>query len=101
MRPCCSTTGSRRRSTRPSRTCIITSIWRRPMSDTDRHPDATQRRAETLAALAERIYPATDWGPGAHELDLAGDIRRHLATPFGRGEDSYREPPFAARPDRV
>jgi gluconate 2-dehydrogenase gamma chain len=55
-------------------------------------PDA---REATLAALVEQIFPPSDWGPGARQLDLAEMVWELAGSPAGRGQDSYRQPPFA------
>jgi len=55
-------------------------------------PDA---REATLAALVEQIFPPSDWGPDARQLDLAELVWELAGSPAGRGQDSYRQPPFA------
>ena len=56
--------------------------------------DAGTEGLLTLRALVERIYPETDWGPGAAELGVAESIMQHLDSPFGRNDDAYRQAPF-------
>jgi gluconate 2-dehydrogenase gamma chain len=61
--------------------------------------DQELRRHRTLEALAERIYPETEWGPGAKQLGLAGAIWDMSASDSALGLDSYRQRPFAEGPD--
>jgi gluconate 2-dehydrogenase gamma chain len=58
-------------------------------------PGASRSRAPTLAALVERIFPESSWGPGARQLGLAELVWELASSPAGRGQDSYRQPPFA------
>jgi gluconate 2-dehydrogenase gamma chain len=56
---------------------------------------ASGARKATLAALAEQIFPASDWGPGASELGLAELVWQLAVSPASRGRDAYHQPPFA------
>lgn len=56
-------------------------------------------QAQTVEALAERIYPATDRGPGATKAGVAFFIDERLKGPWGRAETWYLEGPF--RPDEA
>lgn len=58
-------------------------------------PAASGSREATLAALAEQIFPESGWGPGARQLGLAELVWVLASSPAGRGQDSYRQPPFA------
>jgi Gluconate 2-dehydrogenase subunit 3 len=52
-------------------------------------------REATLGALVDQIYPETGWGPGARQLGVVKVVRELATGPAGRGQDSYRKPPFA------
>lgn len=58
--------------------------------------DAFLTRLEALdvAAMAERIFPAGDGGPGATDLHVLEYIDGQLAGPWGRGARMYLEAPF-------
>jgi gluconate 2-dehydrogenase gamma chain len=73
-----------------------------PGLDPGREPSdvTTAMRDATLDALVERIYPETDWGPGASRLEVAKFIRRMADSSTGRGEDYYQAEPFHPSDDR-
>jgi hypothetical protein len=50
-------------------------------------PGASGSRAPTLAALVERIFPESSWGPGARQLGLAELVWELASSPAGRGQD--------------
>jgi gluconate 2-dehydrogenase gamma chain len=56
---------------------------------------APNAREATLAALVDQIFPPSNWGPGARQLGLAELVWELAGSPAGRGQDSYRQPPFA------
>lgn len=56
-------------------------------------------QARTVEALAERIYPATDRGPGATEAGVVFFLDTRLQGPWGSGEKWYMEGPF--RPEEA
>jgi gluconate 2-dehydrogenase gamma chain len=58
----------------------------------------TEHEAQTLAAVAELIYPTTPDGPGAIEIGVVEFIDAQLAGPWGRGERLYRSGPFHSPP---
>lgn len=58
-------------------------------------PAVLGARDATLGALVDQLYPETDWGPGARALGVARTVRELAGGPVGRGQDSYRQPPFA------
>jgi gluconate 2-dehydrogenase gamma chain len=58
-------------------------------------PAVLGARDATLGALVDQLYPETDWGPGARQLGVARTVRELAGSPAGRGQDSYRQPPFA------
>jgi gluconate 2-dehydrogenase gamma chain len=49
---------------------------------------------ETLAAIAERIFPGDADGPGASEIGVVAAIAQQLTTAWGDGEGLYRQGPF-------
>ncbi|WP_213765585.1 gluconate 2-dehydrogenase subunit 3 family protein [Caballeronia sp. dw_19] len=69
------------------------------MPSIDKNNGVSATQLGTLNALVERMYPSTDWGPGASELNVASDIIAHLGGPFGTGEDSYAGLPFVPDAD--
>lgn len=54
----------------------------------------TELEARQVAAIAERIFPAGDGGPGAADLHVLDYIDRQLGGAWGRGARMYRQPPF-------
>ena len=54
----------------------------------------TQDEALAVAALASRIFPSDDLGPGAREAGVAIYIDRQLAGPYGRDRHRYTQGPF-------
>ncbi len=53
-----------------------------------------QTEANTIAAMAERIFPADATGPGAGDLHVMEYIDRRLAGGYGLGAKLYRQGPF-------
>ncbi|WP_049970719.1 gluconate 2-dehydrogenase subunit 3 family protein [Haladaptatus cibarius] len=51
-------------------------------------------QARLVQAMAERIYPSDEFGPGAVETGVVYFIDRQLAGAWGQGENWYMEPPF-------
>ena len=56
----------------------------------------TRPQALTIAAACARIFPADDAGPGANEAGVVIYIDRQLASPYGRDQYRYTQPPFLA-----
>jgi gluconate 2-dehydrogenase gamma chain len=54
----------------------------------------TQQEARVVVAAAERIFPATQSGPGATDAAVVLFIDRQLAGPYGTDKYRYRQPPF-------
>jgi gluconate 2-dehydrogenase gamma chain len=54
----------------------------------------TQGEALAVAALASRIFPSDDSGPGAREAGVVVYIDRQLAGPYGRDRHRYTQGPF-------
>ena len=54
----------------------------------------TQAEALAVAALASRIFPSDDSGPGAREAGVVVYIDRQLAGPYGRDRHRYTQGPF-------
>jgi gluconate 2-dehydrogenase gamma chain len=54
----------------------------------------TQDEALAVAALASRIFPSDDLGPGAREAGVVIYIDRQLAGPYGRDSHRYTQGPF-------
>jgi gluconate 2-dehydrogenase gamma chain len=54
----------------------------------------TQQEARIIIAACERIFPATETGPGATEAGVMVYIDHQLAGPYGTDEYRYRQPPF-------
>ena len=54
----------------------------------------TQDEALAVAALASRIFPSDDLGPGAREAGVVIYIDRQLAGPYGRDRHRYTQGPF-------
>jgi gluconate 2-dehydrogenase gamma chain len=61
----------------------------------------TQAEALTVAALAGRIFPSDDSGPGAPEAGVAVYIDRQLASPYGLDRHRYTQPPFEEGPPEL
>jgi gluconate 2-dehydrogenase gamma chain len=59
----------------------------------------SEEEARTLAAAADRIFPADDSSPGASALGAVEFLDRQLAGSWGAGEKLYREGPFLPSPD--
>lgn len=55
--------------------------------------------AKALTAMAERIYPADDAGPGATDLRVVSYIDGQLASDWGKGARMYRQGPFETPKD--
>jgi gluconate 2-dehydrogenase gamma chain len=55
----------------------------------------TAAEAAMVEAIADRLIPADDLGPGGREAGCAVFIDRQLAGPYGRSEWLYMRPPFA------
>jgi gluconate 2-dehydrogenase gamma chain len=55
--------------------------------------------ARTLAAAADRVFPADDSSPAASALGAVEFIDRQLAGGWGAGEKLYRQGPFPPSPD--
>ena len=54
----------------------------------------TQAEAVAVAALAARIFPSDEFGPGASEAGVAIYIDGQLAGPYGRDGHRYTQGPF-------
>jgi len=54
----------------------------------------TQSEALIVAAVASRIFPSDESGPGANEAGVVIYIDRQLAGPWGRDGHRYTQPPF-------
>lgn len=54
----------------------------------------TADEANVVAAIADRIIPADELGPGGKEAGCAVFIDRQLMGPYGTSEWLYMEPPF-------
>jgi len=54
----------------------------------------TQAEAEIVAAVAERIFPSDESGPGAKEAGVPIYIDRQLAGPYGRDQFRYTKGPW-------
>jgi gluconate 2-dehydrogenase gamma chain len=54
----------------------------------------TQAEAVVVAALAARIFPSDESGPGASEAGVVIYIDRQLAGPYGLDRHRYTQPPF-------
>jgi gluconate 2-dehydrogenase gamma chain len=61
----------------------------------------TQAEAMAVAALAARIFPSDDSGPGAREAGVAIYIDRQLAGPYGRDKHRYTQGPFEDGPPEL
>ena len=59
----------------------------------------TLEEAVAVEALAERIFPATEDGPGAGDAHVTAYIDGQLAGPWGQGDRMYREGPFLTAED--
>lgn len=57
-------------------------------------------QARTLAAAADRIFPAQDESPSASELGVVEYVDGQLAGAWGRGDRLYRDGPFPTPADR-
>ena len=55
----------------------------------------TQEEALIVSAVAARIFPTDETGPGAKEAGVAIYIDRQLAGPYGRDAHRYTQGPFA------
>lgn len=58
----------------------------------------TETEALIVAAVASRIFPSDDSGPGAHETGVVIYIDRQLAGSYGRDRYRYTQPPFEDAP---
>ena len=54
----------------------------------------TPEEAAVVEAIADRIIPADELGPGGKEAGCAVFIDRQLVGPYGSSEWLYMEPPF-------
>lgn len=54
----------------------------------------TEQEAKVIVAACERIFPATDVGPGATQAAVVVYIDRQLAGPYGTDKYRYKQPPF-------
>jgi gluconate 2-dehydrogenase gamma chain len=54
----------------------------------------TEQEAKVVVAACERIFPATDSGPGATQANAMVYIDRQLAGPYGTDKYRYTQPPF-------
>jgi gluconate 2-dehydrogenase gamma chain len=54
----------------------------------------TEEEALIVAAVASRIFPTDDAGPGAKEAGVVIFIDRQLAGPYGRDRHRYTQGPF-------
>src|SRR5271169_913821 len=54
----------------------------------------TQPEALIVAAIAARIFPSDESGPGANEAGVVIYIDRQLAGPWGRDRHRYTHEPF-------
>lgn len=54
----------------------------------------TAEEAATVAAIAARLIPSDEDGPGAPEADVVTFIDRQLAGFYGRGQSWYMQGPF-------
>jgi len=54
----------------------------------------TADEAATMEAIADRLIPPDDRGPGGKDAGCAVFIDRQLAGPYGRSEGLYTRPPF-------
>ena len=54
----------------------------------------TPEEAASVAAIAERLIPTDDLGPGAGAAGAARFIDRQLAGAYGSSRDLYMRPPF-------
>ncbi len=54
----------------------------------------TPEEAAIVAAIADRLIPADDLGPGGREAGCAVFIDRQLAGAYGSSRDLYMRPPF-------
>ncbi len=54
----------------------------------------TEEEALTIAAVAARIFPADESGPGANEAAVVIYIDRQLGSAYGRDHYRYTQPPF-------
>ena len=61
----------------------------------------TQKEALAVAALASRILPSDDSGPGANEAGVVVYIDRQLAGPYGRDRHRYTKGPFEDAPPEL
>ena len=61
----------------------------------------TQDEALAVAALASRIFPSDDLGPGAREAGVVIYIDRQLAGPYGRDRHRYTQGPFEDGPPEL
>jgi len=71
-------------------------------------PSAAQRpplrffndaEAKVVAAMAERIFPGDETGPGASDIHVMSYIDGQMAGGWGQGERFYRLGPFVQPPD--
>jgi gluconate 2-dehydrogenase gamma chain len=54
----------------------------------------TEQEALIVAAVASRIFPTDETGPGAREAGVVVYIDRQLAGPYGKDRYRYTQPPF-------
>lgn len=55
----------------------------------------TEEEALLVSAVAARIFPSDESGPGAREAGVAIYVDRQLAGPYGRDAHRYTQGPFA------
>jgi gluconate 2-dehydrogenase gamma chain len=53
----------------------------------------TREEADCVSAIASRLIPSDENGPGAREANVTGFIDRELASFFGRGDRWYMQGP--------
>jgi gluconate 2-dehydrogenase gamma chain len=61
----------------------------------------TQQEALVVGALASRIFPSDESGPGAKEAGVVIYIDRQLGGPYGRDRFRYTKAPFQAGPPEL
>jgi gluconate 2-dehydrogenase gamma chain len=61
----------------------------------------TEPQALIVAAVASRIFPNDDSGPGAREAGVVVYIDRQLAGPYGRDRHRYTQGPFEDGPPEL
>ncbi len=54
----------------------------------------TRKEARVIIAACERIFPATETGPGATQAGAMVYIDHQLAGPYGTDQTRYTRPPF-------